>query len=337
MILDSADDFSQYKIPGSGSEINPYVIENLRFHSENLENYGVLLLIESLNFHIIIRNCSFTGGYFSISLVNLASGSVLIENNTFISSLFCLGGSCLQTQYAIKILGSENIFIENNSFSGINGNRFIYGVMADDSAFMTVKNNVFDNSYYGFYGEVTQNVSIEGNSFLNNSDFYLRQCSFFEISENYFTDIDRFEIIYCNYFEISNNSFHNNINNIGLNFLYCENITFVFNILINGTYGLVIEDVYYSLIQANYFENITYEAIRINYGEDNLIFHNSFYNNNVEDSNGIQAFCEGLNNWWYSIILHQGNFWSNLGSNSTYVINGSAGSIDLYPLSEPLY
>ena len=46
-----------------------------------------------------------------------------------------------------------------------------------------------------------------------------------------------------------------------------------------------------------------------------------------------QAKDDGEGNLWYEVISEEGNYWSNIGQNYTYMIDGSANSIDPYPLS----
>ena len=64
--------------------------------------------------------------------------------------------------------------------------------------------------------------------------------------------------------------------------------------------------------------------------------NNEFYNNTFIDNNlggTSQAYDEGTGNNWYDTSTNTGNYWSEWSSGS-YSIDGSAGSVDLYPLSE---
>lgn len=65
------------------------------------------------------------------------------------------------------------------------------------------------------------------------------------------------------------------------------------------------------------------------YGENNTIHHNTFINNT------IQAYDDGASNQWYDSETYEGNYWSDYLGNGSYLITGSAGVRDLYPLPQP--
>jgi len=62
--------------------------------------------------------------------------------------------------------------------------------------------------------------------------------------------------------------------------------------------------------------------------DNNVAYHNNFINCGAL----TYGFDDGTNNFWYNASLQEGNYWSNWVS-GTYAIDGSAGSMDLYPLS----
>lgn len=78
--------------------------------------------------------------------------------------------------------------------------------------------------------------------------------------------------------------------------------------------------------------------------KDNRVWNNTFYHNNdagdVYDPLHIQAYDEGINNWWNSSDGY-GNWWSDWATpddvaplgivDSPYDINGSAGAKDFFP------
>ena len=80
----------------------------------------------------------------------------------------------------------------------------------------------------------------------------------------------------------------------------------------------------------NHFENMILYAISLDFEtEDNLVYHNNF----VNCSSYYTNYCvdQGVDNYWYSETLQEGNYWSNWVS-GPYALEGSAGTYDLYPL-----
>ncbi|MBA7557635.1 hypothetical protein ES705_50399 [subsurface metagenome] len=67
---------------------------------------------------------------------------------------------------------------------------------------------------------------------------------------------------------------------------------------------------------------------------DNTIFNNTFIDNNLGGSS--QAYDEGIGNYWYNVVTLEGNYWSDWSGTGSYSIDGSASSIDLYPLETPI-
>ncbi|MEJ2252623.1 MAG: NosD domain-containing protein, partial [Candidatus Lokiarchaeota archaeon] len=86
----------------------------------------------------------------------------------------------------------------------------------------------------------------------------------------------------------------------------------------------------------NLFDNNTSYAIILRYPSSikNHIYRNTIINNNK--NGGSQAKDEGQNNLWYNESLKEGNYWSNWVGFGSYHIDGSANSIDPYPLEKPL-
>lgn len=157
--------------------------------------------------------------------------------------------------------------------------------------------------------------------------------------------------------EVYNSSFSDNTvstehRNMGLEIHKCRNLTIEENLLegimitdsdylnitnnvISGNRpGLLIGKGNNIFVTENTFSNCTNHAIKLYYDAMFIeIFHNTFLDNNIGSIS--QASDSGVNNIWYSVLLLEGNYWSNLGLNSTYEIAGDAGSVDLYPLSSP--
>jgi len=116
-----------------------------------------------------------------------------------------------------------------------------------------------------------------------------------------------------------------------------------YNNISNNYYGIYIEQNTNSLMivenDISYNENLGLYINKFS-NNDNLIHHNNFVNNN---NDGIQALDNGTNNVWNTNT--EGNYWSDWTGPDTdgngivddgYLINGTAGTYDLFPLTEPV-
>ena len=91
---------------------------------------------------------------------------------------------------------------------------------------------------------------------------------------------------------------------------------------------------YHSHIIDNVFDSGQNFAIVLESDTYNItIYENYFLSNNLVSENPLQAYDAGVSNTWYDVDNLIGNYWSNLGTNTTYEISGSAESRDIYPLS----
>jgi parallel beta-helix repeat protein len=66
----------------------------------------------------------------------------------------------------------------------------------------------------------------------------------------------------------------------------------------------------------------------------NLIHHNTFNNNQLNDPTGRLSYAwdDGYNNTFYDVDTFTGNWWSNIDSYA-YFIAGYANSVDIFPLN----
>ncbi|GAG80118.1 unnamed protein product, partial [marine sediment metagenome] len=110
--------------------------------------------------------------------------------------------------------------------------------------------------------------------------------------------------------EIVNNYISNNLG-WGIILHRSDGCLLYFNLLQeNGGYGIYIQD-----------------------SENNLIHNNNFVDNNLGGTS--QAYDDGTNNNWYDLTYFEGNYWSDWIGTGNYSIDGSAVTVDLYPLDEP--
>ncbi|MHA1419971.1 MAG: NosD domain-containing protein [Candidatus Heimdallarchaeaceae archaeon] len=112
------------------------------------------------------------------------------------------------------------------------------------------------------------------------------------------------------------------------------NNSFVFS----DSYSILISKGHSNIIRNNTIEKSGDYGIHITLGSsENLIFHNDFFDNALEnDLANSQAYDDGRENHWSNEELNDGNYWSDLGSNEIYYIDGIAGSTDNQPHPGPV-
>ena len=132
-----------------------------------------------------------------------------------------------------------------------------------------------------------------------------------------------------------------NISNTNIVGILLENVTqgtgiIQNNIFINTTVAIRITETTNCTINDNQFSlSHDYSIVLSTTATDISVYSNDFIDNNV--GGGTQAIDNGNSNSWYNLVTTSGNFWSDLGINSTYIIDGTAGSIDLHPLANPIF
>ncbi|MHA2256137.1 MAG: hypothetical protein ACXAAM_08700 [Candidatus Heimdallarchaeaceae archaeon] len=362
MEIFSDEDFEKYDLPGAGTPNDPYRIENLIIGVNasliREEYFGLDVANTSKCF--VIRNCSFFGGLKSLRFTNLADGSCIIIDSYF----YTIGQSEIDIGFKggnIQISNSKDIIFRNNFFKGASWHYDDYGIglELDNTDNIVFSNNTFCIIPY-FIVENTINATITQNLFEDsygvgnipsldyseniildstedrNITFY--NCPFSKIHNNHFYRPVR--IFYCNFSSIHNNTISaaNGIDVFYSNYLSIGNNTLKGYEFDSSYHNQGIRLVLFSnfcAIFSNHIYNFTSYGIFIKQeSNNNTIFHNSFLEN-LDAGSTSQASDNGSGNMWYSPLIFEGNYWSNLGSNSTYLIDGTAGSIDLYPLSVP--
>ncbi|MHA1219780.1 MAG: right-handed parallel beta-helix repeat-containing protein, partial [Candidatus Heimdallarchaeaceae archaeon] len=177
-----------------------------------------------------------------------------------------------------------------------------------------VTNNTCNNSSYGLYIDLSANSTVINNT-CNNGGYgiYLSNSGSSTIDDNTFSNNDEVAI---DFYASGNSTVTNNTcsnSNIGINI---DNSDFC-----NITYNLLQENEGYGI------------CLRAN-SDNNLIHHNTFVDNNLGGTS--QAYDDGIRNTWFDDVSLEGNTWSDLSGAVFYLIDGSAISVDLYPLEEPI-
>ncbi|MHA1623038.1 MAG: NosD domain-containing protein [Candidatus Heimdallarchaeaceae archaeon] len=190
----SDQEFIDYGFAGSGTEENPYRIEN--YNITTLSYNGIR--IENTTKYFIIQNCFIDAYYTGIAVDSVAPFTVKVINNVcanhnlygiflqksdfmIVSKNECYNNYIgLAFQYADKIEISGN-YCHNNSQSGI------YIIFSN---FITINNNTINQSRYAIYCPQIQESIIQGNTATNSSytGFYISNCRDIIIEQNNCTD-----------------------------------------------------------------------------------------------------------------------------------------------------
>jgi len=256
-----------------------------------------LNIITSNNYGIVVQNIT---KYILIqnNNVNALFGAIRIDN-TSPGTIIITNNTCVGEELGIFVTNSPQIKILNNtcsdSYDGININ---------DSPYSLMENNTLTKNHVGI--RVENNVSfskIISNHIINNYDGVWITNSRNTLSKN--------------------NIIRNNVNGF----------------LLDST-----NEQYASqncVIRNNLFENNTSYALILSafmeqsFTRQNLVYHNSFVNNNPNGQS--QAKDVGRHNRWYNESLKEGNYWSDWLGFLPYDIGGSANTKDMYPLEAPLH
>ena len=114
------------------------------------------------------------------------------------------------------------------------------------------------------------------------------------------------------------------------------------NISDNNYQGINIRYSHSNVITANLISNSSQHGVAlVGTSRHNVIHHNQFVNNSVEETYRIdgefrgeltsQGFDEGSNNTWYDTETEEGNWWSDYSGYGSYEIDGTSASVDQYP------
>jgi parallel beta-helix repeat protein len=384
----SDQNFTDYGFPGSGTEEDPYRIEN--FLINTTEDKAVS--IEKTNKSFTIDNCVLSADRYGIYVKDAGTERISVTKSecsnswigiylfncseVFISENSCFNNSdygifideikdevnvlrnncsrnedglCVQDSLGVTV--AENICNENdlrglivweseslvyqnvcdnNGYSGINSqisypslfynntcsSNFEYGIRLSGSSSSIVFNNTCSNNRKGIYVKECFHVKVYNNTCVENEDGI------------YFTDGSWYSTISENY--IFNNS------QDGISLTPSKSTSILNNtILGNRRYGIFAErslvlTVSYNLIK----NNEGYGVFLVGTTNSSVVTYNSFVNNNPSGSS--QGFDNGNKNQWYDEESKTGNHWSDHKGRGKYSIDGSAESIDKYPLNEQL-
>ncbi len=295
IVIEYDENFTDYGFPGAGTPGDPYRIEN---YNITVTSEYPILFGGSTSKYFVIQDCFLKTdtniGIYLGKYDYMADGTVKILNNIIITD-----------NVGIEMNGGRGAYISGNTITSNDNGMSIY----DSSGFSTISDNIISTvNSAGINVEGSSNITITRNTCVGNN----LGISLSNMADAIVT--------------------HNNCseNNIGIEITYTSNNTITNNILINNSdNGIFTSSDDDSVFSNNLFqENINY-AIEFSLGSDNNnVHHNAFIDNN---GGGVQASDNGANNIWFDTISLEGNFWNDWISGS-YDIDGSASSVDPYPL-----
>lgn len=346
MTIQSDNDFEKYNLPGSGVIGDPYIIEgyNLGLYEYNeVKDKFIGLQITDTTKQFVVRNCSFTGGKNTVYLENLASGTARIENCEFYSIPQTVEGAEIGFN-SMKIVNSSNVVITECDFLTRTIKIGGYAIELQFSDNCIIINNFCLNYYTGFAAYNSNNVSIRDNIFQEvgaGASVVFYNSNYAKVLDNLIYDCTAGVWLTSSDFPVIENNLIEAIyvsaTMGGIDIEDCNSARIVNNTIIRYWIGIGIKECSYNLIMLNLIQNCQGYGVSLRYDTSNCtVFHNTFKNNNQYNLYTSQAFDNSTWSLWYSPIINEGNFWTDIGSNITYSIDGDVGSIDYYPLSESM-
>ena len=170
--IDSDEDVLKYNFPGDGSEEFPFLIENFKFKTNELEDVHIF----NTTYNFIIRNCYFITKGWSIVIYNQISGRIEIVDNTFKLKL----NDKHIIQIAINMGEAQNISIERNRFLGESTN-FQKGLISRHCSDISIQDNYFKS--------LTIRFSYSQNIIMNNNEIEIEKDANSYVSANDVTNI----------------------------------------------------------------------------------------------------------------------------------------------------
>jgi parallel beta-helix repeat protein len=176
--IESDQDFINLGFPGSGTESDPYLIENIQIISDSI-NSGIK--VTNTTKYFTIRNCSIQFGYHGIYIIDVAPGTAkIIENSGFTNMKNGIWIEATTEAYIAKNNFSSNVIcgirLENCNESLIEENICIGnggdGILLCNSNNLEItKNLIMDNTYYGIASKIGSGTTISYNYIKNHVEF----------------------------------------------------------------------------------------------------------------------------------------------------------------------
>ena len=240
---------------------------------------------------------------------------------------------------------TKYILIQNNNVNAFFGAIRIFNT---STGTIVINNNTFIGEKLGIFVAYSPRIKILNNTCSESYDGININNSPYSLIENNTLTKNHVGIRVENnvsFSKIINNHIINNYDGIWIT--NSRSILFKNNIIRNNVNGFLLDSTNQEfasqncVIRNNLFENNTSFALILiafleqSFTRQNLVYHNSFVNNNPNGHS--QAKDVGRHNRWYNESLKEGNYWSDWLGFLPYGIGGSANAEDMYPLEAPLH
>ena len=303
--------------------------------------YGEIVVLNSTNIEVYNQNISNT----QIGFIIAYSNSCIIADSRFTNIFTSI------LAYACNNLTISDNRVEEN----------YDGIVALFSDFLNIKNNIISNNFeeaveVAYCNQILFDnntceyndgwaMLLEYNDYLNISNSLVQYNTLGNIYVGYTSNvlIDNITSTYSEWGILLNYVYYGNISESKIRNINIDGIL-MRNSLNVHIYANNISGCFFGIkaIISDYC-TFTYNTIRDNHQRalsldiscnHNLIHHNYFINNELDDTTGRLSYGndDGYNNTWYEVASQEGNYWSNIESYA-YKIGGYGYSADIYPLN----
>ncbi len=325
----SDDDFLNYDFSGSGSIEDPYLIADYDFNGKYIG-----IIVQNVTKNFVISNCSISEFHIGIVLNDIRSDYAKIINNEITEGSWPEVGP----YEGIKITDSQNILIKENVITSAG----LDAILITSSENCTLIENNIQSFNTGI--EVTHSSLITCiDSFISKTIFGIQfhEVSNYTISNNLIQlcDNDLINLDNTSYGYIFNNTLQNNaplyeFEGRGFRLWDCLNLTICNNTIDHVHLGALVYHTSFSVFKFNLFQDCEEYGLLLPIEcYLNVVYLNAFIDNYLGGiSQAYDGWIENTNTWYDAVNL-LGNFWSDYLGVGNYIIDGDAGSVDMYPLS----
>ena len=272
-------------------------------------------------------------------LIGVESHNINIEHNLLGSVRFTSGSSDI-TIKSNYIDAHTGVYFSETTYSEISSNYFEFpydeGISLSESSNNIIHNNIIEEAGIGIEIRSSSNqITLTENTCATSHyyNLFVESCENIICSRNNFSTSTYHNVIFH---DVSKIAFLNNdVVSAGYHGLYFSTCPDVFigqnYVARSDRTGIYCDNVDDSTIIDNYIhQNSEYGLFLDIQSSNNVIHHNEFYNNNLDGYS--QACDDGENNTWFDPTLKEGNMWMDYEGEGYYYIDGTARSVDIYPL-----
>jgi parallel beta-helix repeat protein len=366
IIIDEDSDFAGY--PGYGNESHPYIIQGKDIEV-GTDEFGITVTNTTKYFEIRNNQIYRLGGSsntYGIRIKNVGNNTAKIVNNQLsqLSNGFyaedsqgiVIEGNTLLYVSGIFLFNCSNSRIKNNEIKKltIQSPTIKSRIEAELHSYPEETGNYLKSEYETYYSVIRlyecSDSNVTGNYINPDRDeivgIYAKHSDRVLIRDNIIEDINLDDLpdyehlenagiaLYSlSYADIINNTLENN-DKKSIHISNSDNIQICNNSLTESeNLGVELLNVINANITYNIIQQHSSYGVNLGIGTANInIHHNHFIDNNIGYS---QASDSGSNNVWYDIATNEGNWWNNWYG-GPYSIDGAAGSVDPYPLGDPI-